>query len=80
MAVILGAMLDGIENKIEPPEQVEENIYEMTNKELKQAGIKSLPGTLFEAVELLKKDDVVKDSLGEHIVNEFVTSKAIEWD
>ena len=80
MAVILGAILDGIENKITPPNQVEENIYEMTRKELKQAGIKSLPGTLYEAIELMKKDDVVKDSLGEHIVNEFMMSKAIEWD
>jgi len=80
LAVILGAILDGIENKIEPPEQVEENIYEMTLKELKQANIDSLPGTLFEAIELMKKDNVVKDSLGEHIVNEFVTSKNIEWD
>ena len=80
MAVILGAILDGIENKITPPDEVKENIYEMTRKELKQAGIKSLPGTLYEAIELMKKDDVVKDSLGEHIVNEFMTSKAIEWD
>ena len=80
MAVILGAILDGIENKIMPPEEVKENIYEMTRKELKQAGIKSLPGTLYEAIELMKCDDVVKDSLGEHIVNEFMTSKAIEWD
>ena len=80
MAVILGAILDGIENKIEPPKQVEENIYEMTPKELKQANIDSLPGTLYEALELTKKDDVVKDALGEHILNEFMTSKSIEWD
>ncbi len=80
MAVILGAILDGIENKIMPPEEVKENIYEMTKKELKQAGIKSLPGTLYEAIELMKKDDVIKDSLGEHILNEFMTSKYIEWD
>ena len=80
LSAILGAILDGIENKIEPPEQVEENIYEMSPKELKAANINSLPGTLYEAVELLKKDDVIKDSLGEHILNEFVTSKNIEWD
>ena len=79
-AVILGAILDGIENKITPPKQIEENIYEMTKKELKAAGITSLPGTLFEAVELMKKDEIVKDALGEHILDEFVTSKGIEWD
>ena len=80
LAAILGAILDGIENKIEPPLQVEENIYEMTPKELKKAKIDSLPGTLIEAVELLEKDEVIKDSLGEHILNEFVTAKNIEWD
>lgn len=80
LATILGAILDGIENKIEPPKPVEENIYEMTPKELKKAGIDSLPGTLYEAVELLKTDEVIKDSLGEHILNEFMATKYREWD
>ena len=81
LAVILGAILDGIENKIEPPEQIEEkNIYEMSDSERKQANIEALPGTLFEALYLLKKDDVIKNSLGEHIFNEFTATKYIEWD
>lgn len=80
MAVILGAILDGVENKIIPPKQVEENIYEMTPKELKNAGVESLPGSLIDAVNLLEKDDVVKDALGEHILNEFIVAKHIEWD
>ncbi len=80
LAVILGAILDGIENKIEPPTQVEENIYGMTKDELKEAKIESLPGTLIEAVNLLEGDEVIKDALGEHILNEFITAKNIEWD
>ena len=75
LAAILGAILDGVENKIEPPHQVEENIYEMTPKELKAAGIDSLPGTLLEAVYLMKKDEVIKDALGEHILNEFIATR-----
>ncbi len=80
LAVILGAILDGIENKIEPPTQVEENIYGMSKDELKEAKIESLPGTLIEAVNLLEGDEVIKDALGEHILNEFITAKNIEWD
>lgn len=80
LATILGAILDGIENKIEPPKPVEENIYGMTPKELKQAGITSLPGTLLEALFFLEKNDVIKDSLGEHILNEFISTKKREWD
>lgn len=80
LAAILGAILDGVENKIEPPTPVEENIYEMTPSELKEAKIDSLPDSLVTAVNLLEKDEVIKDALGEHIVNEFVTAKNIEWD
>lgn len=80
IAVILGAIIDGVENKIEPPLQVEENIYEMTSKELEKAKIESLPGRLDEALDLLEKNDVIKDTLGEHILNEFVTTKRKECE
>lgn len=80
LAVMLGAILDGIENKIEPPLQIEDNIYEMTPKELKRNKIDSLPGTLFEALNALEKNDVVKAALGEHILGEFLAAKRKEWD
>jgi glutamine synthetase len=80
MTVILGAILDGIENKIEPVAPVEENIYDMNAKELKNAGITSLPGSLHQAFCLLEKNEVVKASLGEHIYQEFMMAKTIEWD
>ena len=80
LAVILGAIIDGVENHIEPPLQVEENIYEMTPKELKRAKIESLPSSLEEAVYLLKKNEIIKEALGEHIFNEFVTTKTKECE
>ena len=80
MAVILGAILDGVENKIEPPLQVEENIYHMTKKERKRAKIDSLPGNLEEALDLLDKDEIIKDALGSHIYDEFVLAKEKECD
>jgi len=80
LAVILGAILDGVENKIKPPLQVEENIYEMTPRELKRSKIDSLPGSLEDALDLLEKNDIVKEALGEHILNEFLNAKNKEWD
>ena len=80
LAVILGAIIDGVENKIEPPLQVEENIYEMTPKELKRAHIDSLPSSLEEALNLLEKNEIIKSALGEHILNEFVTTKRKECE
>lgn len=80
LAVILGAIIDGVENKIEPPLQVEENIYSMTTKERKRAKIDSLPGSLDEAIDLLDKDEIIKDALGSHIYDEFTVAKEKECD
>ena len=38
--------LDGIENKINPPEVIEKNIFEMDLAERQKNGIKSMPGSL----------------------------------
>lgn len=79
-AAILEACLDGIRNKIDPPAPVESNIYKLTSKERKRQKIDSLPGTLKEAVELFDKSLVANAALGQHIMNEFVTTKEKEWD
>ena len=73
-------IIDGVESKIEPPLQVEENIYHMTTKERKRAKIDSLPGSLNEAIDLLDKDEIIKDALGSHIYDEFVIAKEKECD
>ena len=80
LAALLGAILDGVENRIEPPLQVEENIYHMTSKERKRAKIDSLPSSLEEALELLDKNETIKSTLGEHIYNEFVATKEKECE
>ncbi len=79
-AVLLTAALEGIKNKIEPPKQREENIYEMSDAQKKEKGILSLPGSLNEALYMMKESQLVKKALGEHIFNEFVSSKEKEWD
>ncbi|MCR4588300.1 MAG: glutamine synthetase family protein [Lachnospiraceae bacterium] len=45
------------------------------------AGVQAdrLPATLCEAVEELKKDSFVQEVLGEHITEEYITTKSAEW-
>ena len=52
----------------------------MCAKERAEKGIASLPGALNEAIYLMKRNELVKKALGEHIYNEFVSSKEKEWD
>jgi len=80
MAVILKAGLDGIKNKLTPPAPIDRNIYVMTKEERESEGINDLPGTLNEAIQNLKKDEVITSALGEHILENFVEAKEIEWD
>ena len=80
IAVALKAGLDGIKNKITPPASTDKNIYHMTEAELAAEGITSLPTDLYEAVQEMKQDQVVREALGEHIFQRYVEAKLIEWD
>jgi glutamine synthetase len=80
LAVVLQAGLEGIEKRIAPPAPVNANIYEMTEEERAANGIESLPINLYEAVQELKKDKVIKNALGEHVYNLYIEAKEREWD
>ncbi|WP_062231866.1 type I glutamate--ammonia ligase [Fictibacillus sp. FJAT-27399] len=80
MAVLLASGLDGIKNKLQTPEPVDRNIYVMDKEEREAEGIKDLPATLKEAVDRLKKSEVLIKALGEHAAEHFVEAKEIEWD
>ena len=79
-AVTLAAGLDGIERKLTPPAEITENIFAMTPAEREAKGIHSLPGTLHDAVVAFQKDKLICDTLGEHIVSQYVAGKEKEWD
>ncbi|GGA34878.1 glutamine synthetase [Kroppenstedtia guangzhouensis] len=80
LAVMLKAGLDGIKNRLELPRETDRNIYVMDEEELEREGIESLPITLKEALEELKKDPVICEALGEHALRNFIEAKEIEWD
>ncbi len=80
MAVMLAAGLDGIKNNMSAPSPVDRNIYVMNKDERMSIGINDLPSTLKEALELLKKDEVLMTALGRHASEHFIEAKEIEWD
>jgi glutamine synthetase len=79
-AVMLAAGLKGVEENYALPEPVEEDIYEMDEAARERVGIDSLPGNLFEAIQEVKKSELVRETLGDHIFNKFIENKQIEWD
>ncbi len=54
-SAILMAGLDGVKNKIEPPAPVDDDLFELSAKELKKIG--TVPASLDEALVCLEKDN-----------------------
>jgi len=78
-AVILKAGLDGINNKIDPGDPANEvNIFEENEKFPNK--FRTLPATLKEAIEALKKDNVILEALGSQIAQKYIEAKEAEWD
>lgn len=79
-SVMLAAGLEGIENGYEAPVPVEENVYVMTEEERRKRGIMTLPGSLFQAIQITEQSELVQKVLGEHVFKAFIENKKIEWD
>ncbi|OPY79162.1 MAG: putative glutamine synthetase 2 [Syntrophus sp. PtaU1.Bin005] len=79
-AVMLAAGLKGVEKGYELPEPIEEDIFEMKEKAREEAGIRSLPGSLYEAIVAVSASELVRETLGDHIFEKFVENKKLEWD
>jgi glutamine synthetase len=76
---MLRAGLDGIDQKLDPGPPINKNIYKMSHRERRHLRIDELPGNLSEALDELEKDELVRDTLGDHLFEHFVAAKREEW-
>lgn len=79
LAICLAAGMDGIKRKLTPPPSVDKNIFDMNIREQKELGIENLPGSLYQAIEEIEKDELVKRVLGKHTYDKYVDAKKQEW-
>ncbi len=80
LALCLAAGLDGIKNQIDPPAEVSQNIYAMSDAQRKEKGIQMLPSTLLEAIQAMEADPFTKEILGEHIFECYIRAKRMECE
>jgi glutamine synthetase len=79
-AAMLAAGLDGINEKIEPPSPVEEDVYGFDNGRLAKFYIRTLPVDLGEAIEEFEKSEFMKETLGEHVFSKYLNIRKSEWN
>ena len=80
IALCLAAGLDGIKNKLECPDSIDMNIFEMSDEDKEKFNIEKLPSNLMEAINEFEKDEFIKGVLGEHISQKYVEAKKKEWE
>ena len=79
-SVMLSAGLEGIEKEYQLPQALEKSAHDMTSLELEKQGIESLPGNLWEAIQVTEQSSLVKEALGQDVFDNFIENKKIEWD
>lgn len=77
---MLAAGLKGIEEKIEPPDPVEEDVYGFDDSKLAKFYIETLPASLGEAIEEFKRSRLMRETLEEHVFNKYLEIKKTEWE
>ena len=78
LSVMLMAGLKGIEEGYELPEPMELNLYGLTDKERKAKQIQALPNSLEEAIKYTENSDLVRETLGNHSFERFISLKENE--
>ncbi len=78
-AVVLAAGLRGIEQDYELPPEADANLFSLSARELQEKGIASLPTSLNDAVDVMERSELLRETLGEHVFEWFIRNKREEW-
>jgi glutamine synthetase len=79
-SAMLAAGLKGIEEQYQVPPPVVGNVLEMSPQRRHSLGIKTLPTSLGEAINLAETSDLLYEALGDHVFASLIENKKMEWE
>jgi glutamine synthetase len=77
VAAVLAAGLDGISNKRDPGKRLDIDMYAEGHK---AKGAKKLPLNLLDALRFTDKNQVLRDAMGDEIIDSYLKLKMNEWN
>jgi|SRR5579884_3895 len=80
LAVLIGAVNDGIEQRALPGDPLVGSTYELNERERRERGVGTLPKSLRQAITELDGNPVVRAALGDHIYHAFRDAKLAEYE
>jgi len=79
-AVMLSAGLNGLDEELPLAEPVTDDLYHYTPLQREQQGIESLPHDLYDAVQAAANSDLIRSTLGGHVLDKLLETKLEEYD
>jgi glutamine synthetase len=78
-AVLLAAGMKGIEEGYELPPGAEDDVWNLSETELRALGYGQLPHNLADALRAMEDSELLAETLGEHVFDFFLRNKREEW-
>ena len=79
-AVTLAAGMRGIAEGYDLPREAEDDVWSLTDRERQSLGIEPLPRSLYDAIMIAEKSELLAETLGEHVFDFFLRNKRQEWE
>lgn len=79
LAVCLKAGLSGIKENMSPPSEISYDLFSLDSETLRNLNIDSIPLSLRSAIDEMKRDQLIRETLGEHVFERYVSYKQQEW-
>jgi glutamine synthetase len=78
-AAVLAAGMKGIDEGYDLPREAEDDVWSLTDRELRALGLDPLPASLDDAIARAESSELLADTLGEHVFDFFLRNKRAEW-
>jgi len=78
ISLIHAAGIQGIKEKLTPPQPVEVDVFHLSESEKEKLNIEELSPSLEKALDFFEKSELVKKTLPSHIYQKFLENKKIE--
>jgi glutamine synthetase len=75
----LASGLEGVEQELDPGAPLNDNLYQLTKRQIRKSGIEFLPATLCHAIDAFDADDLASEVFGE-MKDIYIRQKTAEWE
>lgn len=79
LAVCLKAGLSGIRENMSPLPEINYDIFSLDSETLRTLNMDSIPLSLRSAINEMRQDEMIKETLGDHIFERYISYKQQEW-